>query len=158
VIEVLITTGKKPDSKARLIARALSLSIPGSRLEGRGARTLSSLVSKAAHLHFNRLCAIYKEEGKPHSLSFMEVEGKNQWKWLSPRISITKISIAPKGKAKLQQSACLAISGTKAAALSSLISPANSSDETESKISASAKKITIAVANKKLLELGVKYE
>ncbi|VVC02085.1 Uncharacterised protein [uncultured archaeon] len=157
-MEVLITTGKKPDRKARLIAKALFLSMPGSRLEGRGGRTLASLASKAAHLHFNRLCAIYKEEGRPHSLSFMEIGGKNQWRWLSPKISITKVSVSPKGKAKLRQSACLRITGTKAAALSALASPLNSSDETESRLAASAKKITIALGNRKLLEMGVKYE
>ena len=155
---MLITTGKKPGNESRLIAASLAASVPGSRLENRGQRTISSLISKARRLHFSRLCTIHAEEGKPHRISFLSLEDEKGWGRLSPIIMVRKIADSPKQGCKFRQSKCLSISGTRAKTINTLLLPRNSSDETESKIAASAKKISIFISNKKILELGVSYE
>jgi len=152
---LLITTGKKPDRLTREIAKALAAAVPGSRLENRGRRSLSQLISRAKALRFSRLCAIYKERGKPHAIAFLSTEGKG-WEWLSPKIIISKAALHL--RLSKTQSCCLEINGPKKASLLQLISPANSPGGKESEIKASQKKITVAMHGKKALELEVSYE
>lgn len=132
--------------------------MPGSLLENRGQRTISSLISKARRLHFSRFCTISAQEGKPHEISFLSLEGEKGWSRLSPTIAVRKIADCRKQGCKFTQSKCLKITGLKAKELFALLLPQNSSEETGSKIIASSKKLSISVANKKLLELGVSYE
>ncbi len=140
------------------MAKSLALAIPGCRLENRGGRTLASLISKARHFHFDRICTIYEEKGKPHEIAFMEIGEESGWGWLSPRIKINRVSFPRKPFAKIRQSNRLQISGPRARILAYLLSPRNSSDEAESMIASSSNKLSILVANKKLLGLGVRYE
>jgi len=149
---VLITTGRNPDAASRLIANALFLAVPGSRLENRGQRSLSFLASKAKKLHFERLCTIYRQENSPKQILFMSV-GKQE-KWLSPKLTIIKCSAK---KLKANQSLCIKIKGTKAKAMQRLIMPKNSSDEPESALLCTAKKLVLFIGKRKILELGVKY-
>jgi len=158
---MLITTGRNPDSASRAIARALHLAVPESRLEGRGRRTLSSLLSRARKLHFSRICTIYKAEGKPCSISFISLGADGGWAWLSPRIIVTKVTAAVAQGNRLRnlpQSGCIAISGPKSGILRGLFGLETQDCGPESRIIAAASKITVASGGTKLLELGVRYE
>ena len=157
MIPVLITTGKGPDRVSRAIARAFSLAVPESRLEPRGKRTMAALLAKARRLHLTRLCAIYRSQGKPSTISFLKVGDDGSWERLAPVIFVGKASFAAKFPKAAAQSRCLSITGTKAKALSALVSPKNSCEETGSRIIAGAKKLSISVGRKKIMELGVSY-
>ncbi len=97
-------------------------------------------------------------KGAPNSISFLSLEGEKGWAWLSPKIVIREATLCPIAIARFKQSKCLSISGTRAKTLNALVSPRNSSDETGSKIVASAKKLALFSGNAKLFELGVSYE
>ena len=154
---MLITTAKDPDALCRRIARAIYLATPSSHLEFRGKRTLASLVSKARKKRFERVCAIYHSRGKPSEIRFLEISMRD-WCWMVPHLSITKILHAPAMKGSISQSVGLQIKGTKAKVLRQLLSIKGKPEEAQSSISSSASKITFKLGNKKLLELGVKYE
>ena len=159
MIPVLITTGKNPDSNSKAIALAFHMAVPESRVEFRGKRTLSSLVSRAQKLHFTRLCAIYNEKGKPSTLRFLEIGDDGEWEWLSPTIAVSSSQTFGKMPLKKSQSCNLSITGTKAKVLSRLLSPLNSKDKgPDSKITAGARSISVHVGKKKILSLGVSYE
>lgn len=159
MIPVLITTGKNPSRVSRAIALAFGIAVPESRVEFRGKRTLSSLITRAQKLHFTRLCAIHSESGKPSHIRFMEIADDGEWGWLSPAISITSAKPAGRMPKKTAQSSRLSISGAKAKVLSRLLSPRNSQDEEAgSKITAGARALSISVGKKKILSLGVSYE
>ena len=153
---MLITTGKNADSNSRLIAKALFLCVPGSRILWRGRRTLRSMVSKARKQHMTRLCVIQKNSGEGHSLGVLQI-GTASWSWLSPAIEITAVS-SPKIAKKLKQSTCLKITGKRSKDLGALISHCNSNEKAESRISATSKRISFHLSNIKLLSLGVSYE
>lgn len=161
MVAVLITTGKKPGKGIRAIAKALFSAVPASCLEGRGSRTLASLISRAKKRHLDRVCAIYSEDGKPSHIAFLSLENEGHH-WLSPKIKIKSVAASPsisKTKAKKGQAAGIKITGAKAATLSALLGAASSKrDEPISTMSASASKITIFSDGRKTLELGVAYE
>ncbi len=154
MVAVLITTGKEPDALSRRIARALFLAVPGSSLEWRGKRTMQSLLSLAKKRRFSRLCAIYKEQGKPRSISFLSL-GEEGWKWMSPRIIVKKAKAAR--LARLPQSQSLLAKGAKAKTLLYLLGAQNW-EEPGSSITAGAKKLSLFLGKGKLLEMDVSYE
>ena len=154
---MLITTGKGPDRVSRSIARAFSLAVPESRLEPRGKRTMAALVAKARRLHLTRLCSIYRSQGKPSTVSFLKIGDDGSWERLAPVILVGKASFAPKFPKAASQSRFLSITGTKAKALSALVSPKNSGEETGSRIIAGAKKLSISIGKKKILSMDVSY-
>lgn|GEM_PF-1509617 len=160
---MLITTGKAPDAVSRAIARALWLAVPESRLEFRGKRSLSSLVSLARKKHQTRICSVYLAHGKPSSLSFLSVGDDGSWARLSPSIAVKKVVFSGTTRAGVEakdgQSQRVAITGAKAKPLSRLLSPANPQDrETGSRIIAGARTLSIFVGKKRMLSLGVAYE
>ncbi len=173
---MLITTGKNPGIFSREIAMALASAVPGSRVEFRGKRTLSSMISKARKLHFNRVCSIGSAEGKAASLSFLKIGDDGSWERLSPKISIRGVAAVASAKktgarkagarpasahAKPVPRLCLKITGTKAKTLVALISPSNSQDAGPSECSrmaAGAKTISVFVGKKKIISIGVAYE
>ena len=155
---MLITTGRDPGTEGRSVARALFLSFPGSRLEGRGRRTLASQLSRARKLHFSRVCTIYREQNHPCSISFISLGNSGEWERLSPEVRIRSIRAFPFPKRTLQ-SACLSIKGAKAAVLRRLAdAPACEPGEPASAISAGASEISFSLQGKKIMELGVSYE
>ena len=156
---MLITTGRNPGREGRLIARALFLSFPGSRLEGRGRRTLSSLLSSARKRRFSRACTIYREQGKPCSISFISLGNEGEWERLSPEVRIKSLSAFPLPR-KIPQSACLSIKGAKAAVLRRLADapPCEEGEGPSSAITAGASKISFSLQGKRIMELGVSYE
>ncbi|VVC01483.1 Uncharacterised protein [uncultured archaeon] len=152
---MLVTTGKKPDAASRSIAQALFLSVPGATMENRGSRPLSALISKAKKRRFTRLCTIYREEGRPSTIAFLSLSDAG-FEWLSPKIEITKVAALPPKK-RMQQATELRIKGAKAKALQKLIEPLNQSGGQAATITAGARKLTIHLGRKKILELGVEY-
>jgi len=156
---LLITTGKKPDTLSQLIARALFLCTPESLLEGRGKRTISSLLQKARKLHFSRLCTISKREGGASEISFISLEEDGSWQRLSPAI-IAQYAVACEEKKawRAEQSHSLKITGAKRAALQQLLSPSNADAEHESSITAGASTLSFKLGKTELLKMGVKYE
>lgn len=161
MIAVLITTGKKPGKESSAIAKAIFSTVPASCLEGRGSRTLASLVLRARKQRMDRVCAVYSEDGKPSHITFLSLENGG-WHWLSPKIKIKSVAVsipASRAKAKKEQAAGIKINGTKAATLRALLgSAASNRGEPLSIITASASKITIFSEGRKTLELGVAYE
>lgn len=156
---MLITTGKKPDLLSRLVARALFLCIPGSCLEGRGKRTLSSLVKKAGKRHFARIASINKKEGGASEISFISLDGNGNWRRLTQRILISyAVACKERGEWRKNQSCSLRVSGAKRAALMELLAPLQSDAGCESRITAGAKSITLKLCKTDLLILGVSYE
>lgn len=157
LVQVLITTGKKPAIACRSIARAIFLSVPGSRLEFRGKRSLGSLIKKARLAHFSRVCAIYQENGKPSQIAFLSIEGPSP-EWLSPKIGITSAKSAKK-MPRRGQSSFLKLTGSKSRALQKLLCPPRPPEGTEtgSSISAGAKTISFSLGKQKLATLGVSY-
>ncbi len=156
---MLFTTGKNADSFSKQIAYVLYAAIPCSSFEPRGKRTLAALIAKAQKKHFARICTIYKEEGKPASLSFISLDESGSWERMKPEIAISKAKFFSKDKHKRFQSACLKITGANSKTIKSLFALGEcvSDDEPESQIAAGASKITISIKGKKVLELGVKY-
>lgn len=151
---MLVTTGKSPGAASRRIAGILSLSIPLSRSENRGSRSLSSLISRAAKSRFARLCTVYKEQGNPATIAFLSLDGNE---WLSPKIKIEKVIFISKQQ-KLPQAGRLSIKGSKKAVLQKLISPVSTDGDVQSTINAGAKSISFYIRRKKMLSLGVSYE
>ena len=156
---MLITTGRNPGREGRALARALFLSFPGSRLEGRGRRTLASQLSRARKLCFSRVCTIYNEQNHPCSISFISLGNAGEWKRLSPVVRIRSVRAFPFPK-KTPQSSCLLIKGSRAPVLRRLAdAPAcEQGDEPGSAITASASGISLSLQGKKIMELGVSYE
>ena len=157
MVQVLITTGKKPGIACRAIARAIFLAAPGSRLEFRGKRPLGSLIKKARLAHFTRVCTIYQEEGKPSQLAFLSLEGQAP-EWLSPKIKIASASFAEK-MPRRGQSSSVKITGAKARTLQKLFCPPKPPEGTGagSSISAGTNSISFSLGRQKLATLGVFY-
>lgn len=158
MILVLFTTGKNPSKASKLLAAALSLSVPYSRFEARGKRTVEQLLAKAAKRHYARFCTISEENGKPHALSFLSLDGSGGWARLPPKILLRKMSFT-KEKQEKKQSQSLAMTGTKKRTLQKLFGSAGEeSDEPESFLSSSATKLEVILHGKRILSLGVSYE
>ena len=154
---MLITTGKNPDDSVRRLSRALFLSIPGSRLEGRGRRTLHSLLSRAARLRFARACVIYSAQGRPATISFLSLSGPSRWKWLSPRLTVKSAKMGRFGGR--QQAAALSITGAKKATLRRLLDPVRQdSGGVSSSLAADRGKLSFSIGGKTIAALVVSYE
>ena len=153
---MLITTGRGKEVALRQVARALFCAVPSSKLEGRGKRSLSSLLSKAGKRHGGRLCAIYSgKEGAACEIAFLQSDAQAGFGWLSPRIVVKKILFAAPGK--FPMSSCLRLSGAKARVLSALLPPQECEAEFESEIRAGATSLSISVHGKSVLRAGVSY-
>ncbi len=159
VLYLLVTTGKKPDFLQKLIANALFLSVPESLLEGRGKRTIVSLLKKAHRLHFSRICTLSKREGGASEMSFLSLEEDGGWQRLSPTI-IAQYAVACEEKKawRQAQSRSLKLAGTKRAALQRLLLPLNADSGPVSSITAGASTLSFKLGKTELLKLGVKYE
>ena len=153
---MLLTTGKGKGIAIRQVARALFCAVPSSKLEGRGKRSLSSLLSKARKQHGGRLCVIYTDKEAACEIAFLQSDAQAGFEWLSPRILVRKILFAAPGK--YPTSSCLKLSGAKARALSGLLPPQECEGEFESEIKAGATSISIFVHGKTVLRAGVSYE
>ena len=153
---MLITTGKNPDSLQKLIAKALFLATPGSRLEGRGKRTIASLVEHARLLRFSRLCIIGRTQDGASELSFLSLDSPS-WSRLSPTI-VANYGVACKDRKawKVEQSISLAVKGTKRKTILNLLG-IEEGDEPDSSITADSKAISFKLAKNELLKLGVAY-
>ena len=155
---MLITTGKNPSQECRALARALFCVLPHSVLEGRGKRSLSSLITKARKKRMGSICAIYREEGGQHSLSSLSLS-ETGYDWLSPKILVEKITLhSPLPKKSEGQSSSVKITGARAKEVRGLFGAEPTGDEPESAISAGAKSISLSFRKKKLITLGVSYE
>lgn len=152
---MLITTGRNPGTDSLLVANALAGAVPGARLWGRGRRTLAAAIEMAGRLRLCRVCAVYQEKGKPAEIAFIAVSPGGSWEWLSPRVRVAKV-LASGGK-KQPQSQSLKLSGAKAESLKSLLGIESQGEEPESEIMSSPKSMSIRIAGKELLKLGVEY-
>jgi hypothetical protein len=154
---LLLTTGKGKSIACRQVARALFCAVPSSKIEGRGKRSLSSMLSKAAKQHGGRVCAIYAHKKAACEIAFLLSDAHGGFEWLSPRIIVKKITFAAPGKHAV--STCLKLSGTKARVLSALM-PSQDCEGCgiESEIKASAASLSIFVQGKLVLRAGVSYE
>jgi len=156
VLRLLITTGKNPDSLQKLIAKALFLATPGSRLEGRGKRAIASLVEHARLLRFSRLCIIGRTQDGASEISFLSV-GTSSWSRIPPAM-VANYGIACKdGKAwKQEQSVSLAVRGARRKTILNLLG-VEEGDWQGSQIKAEAKSIIFRLGPIELLKLGVRY-
>jgi len=153
---LLITTGKGKGIALRQVARALFCAVPSSKLEGRGKRSLSSMLSKAAKQHGGRLCAIYAgKEGAACEIAFLQSDAQAGFEWLTPRIMVKKITFSAPGKYPV--SSCLKLSGAKARVLSALLPSQECDGEPESEIKAGATSLSISVHGNLVLRAGVSY-
>jgi hypothetical protein len=154
---LLFTTGKGKSIACRQMARALFCAVPSSELVGRGKRSLSSLLSKAAKQHGGRVCAIYAGKEAACEIAFLLSDAHGGFEWLSPRVAIKKISFAAPGKYAM--SSCLKLSGTKSRVLAGLLPSQDCEGGVpESEIKASATSLSIFVQGKLVLRAGVSYE
>jgi hypothetical protein len=146
-----ITTGKKRSMATKSLCATLSRLFPSAIYVPRGKKGIEDIIEKARILGKDRICFIYDKEGKPHSLTFISVN--KGWRWLSPKIIITRYPIPRRLPAQCEN---IKITGPLRKELAHLLSPKKREGE-EILLHASPAELAFYKDKKKIFFLKVKY-